>query len=152
MKRKVCVFATLLSFVAFTVGAQFINPTKWHFEVKKAGKDLYDIHMSATIDAPWHIYSQFLKEGGPIPTKIVFGKNPLITVVGKAKEIGKAVKEHEEVFDMDVTYFPGKVNFVQRVKKAAGVKTNVSGSITYMVCKEGECLPVVKEVFNVKLD
>jgi hypothetical protein len=80
------------------------------------------------------------------------GKNPLVTIVGTAKEVGKAVKQHEEVFDMDVTYFSDKVSFVQRVRKRSGVKTNLSGSVTYMVCKEGECLPVTTKNFQVKLE
>lgn len=143
---------TLLLLLTCTAHAQFISPVKWKYEVRNAAPNLYDVYLTAHIEAPWHIYSQFLAEGGPIPTQIVFGKNPLLTITGKAKEIGKAVKEHEEVFKMDVTYFPRQVSFVQRVKKAGNIKTNLSGTITYMICKEGECLPVTKQDFNLRIE
>lgn len=151
MKSKISVILALSLLFLSTAGAQAPDPTKWTFESKKVGQDLYDINITVTVDPPWHIYSQFLASGGPIPTKISLAKNPMVTLVGKPKESGKAVKQREEVFDIDVTYFAGKVNFVQRVKKKAGIKTNVSGSVTYMVCKEGECLPITTKDFTLML-
>ncbi len=129
MKSKVCINLVLSIVFLNTAGAKAIDPTKWTFESKKVGQDLYDIQLTATIDPTWHIYSQFLATGGPILTKISLAKNPLITIVGKPKETGKAVTEREEVFDMDVTYFAGKVSFDKRVWKKAGIKTNVSGFV-----------------------
>lgn len=86
LKSKICVTPTLSLLFFYTVNAQIINPTHWSFVSKKAGLDLYDTQFTATVDAPWHIYSQFLAPGGPIATKISLAKNPLVTITGKLKE------------------------------------------------------------------
>jgi hypothetical protein len=131
--------------------AQFVKPFTWTYTAKKTGANMYELHFKIAIDAPWHIYSQNTPEGGPIPTVIKFNTNPLVSLQGKAKETGKMKQVHEEVFDVDVKYYDGKVDFVQLVKVKGNIKTNVSGTISYMICKEGECLPYFNDKFNFKL-
>ena len=40
----------------------------------------YEVTLTATLPKPWHIYSQHTGDGGPIPTKVKFTKNPLVTL------------------------------------------------------------------------
>ena len=108
--------------VMTSVHAQKLNPTKWSFEaVKKADKQ-YEIIATATIESPWHIYSQFVK-GGPIPTSIQFKKNPLITLVGKTKEEGKLEKKFDPNFKTTIATFGGTVKFKQLVNLKVSSKT-----------------------------
>ncbi len=64
------------------------------------------------ISPPWHTYSQFTAEGGPLSTKFSFSKNPLYKLEGKVKENGKMITKHESVFGVDVNYFERSVDFV----------------------------------------
>lgn len=128
------------------------NPVSWTYTAKKVSPGVYDISLAAEVDRPWHIFSQTLPKGGPQPTEISFSKNPLATLIGKPKEAGKPVSEYQEVFKINVKYYNDKVQFVQRVKVKNGVRTNIAGSITYMVCKEDKCLPITTDEFNIKLD
>ena len=144
-------FVICLSFFfAGTVSAQKLNPVKWTFEaVKKADKQ-YDIILTATIDAPWHIYSQFVK-GGPVPTSFKFKANPLVQLKGGTKEVGKLEKKFDKNFNAVIATFANKVQFVQSVQLKVSSKTMVSGTIEYMVCNDEKCLPPTQIPFEVTL-
>ncbi|MEP6844977.1 MAG: protein-disulfide reductase DsbD domain-containing protein [Panacibacter sp.] len=148
--KKLLLFITLFS-ITGAVSAQFKDPVKWTYSAtKKAGK-IYEIAYTAVIEKPWHIYSQTTPEGGPVATKFVYKKNPLITVAGIPKENGTLQKKHEEVFDVDVKYFDDKVTFTQTVNLKSAVKTTIAGTIEYMVCNDKECLPPKKVSFDLQL-
>ena len=125
---------------------------KWSFASKKTGDKVYEIHLTATVNDPWHIYSQTTPDGGPMPTKISFNKNPLITLEGKLKESGKVVKKYEEVFDMEVKYFDGNVVFTQKLKLKSSIKTTIGGIIEFMACNDEQCLPPAEVPFTIILN
>lgn len=125
-------------FLAAAVTAQ---PVQWTNTVKKTGPNTYELHLTATVQSPWHIYSQHTPDGGPLPTEISISKNPVILLDGPVKELGDMVTKREEVFGIDVMYFNSRVDFVQKVTTRANIKTNISGTIKYMVCNDRECLP-----------
>ncbi len=136
--------------VMTSVHAQKLNPTKWSFEaVKKADKQ-YEIIATATIESPWHIYSQFVK-GGPVPTGFQFKKNPLLSLVGKTKEEGKLEKKFDKNFGAVIATFAGTVKFKQMVSLKVASKTKVAGTVEYMVCNDEKCLPPTKLDFEVNL-
>ena len=150
MKR---IFVLALSFclVACAFG-QIKNPVKWSFTAKKINTSTYEVHLVAAIDRGWHIYSQTTPDGGPVKTTITFAKNPLLTVDGAAKEVGKLEQKHEELFGVDVKQYSGKVDFVQKVKMKAAAKTSISGAVEFMFCNDKECLPPKTEKFSVALN
>lgn len=127
------------------------SPVTWTFNAKKQSDKVYDVVITAALPQPWHIYSQATPEGGPVPTSFVFKTNPLITFSGSPKEVGKLKTDHDENFDIDVKYYADKIEFVQRVNLKFSVKTNVAGTIEYMVCNDVKCLPPTKVAFNIKL-
>jgi thiol:disulfide interchange protein DsbD len=59
--------------------AQVQNPVQWKFEAKKKGAN-YEIVITAFVNKPWHIYSQYTDKNGALPTKIVSNNNPLVVV------------------------------------------------------------------------
>lgn len=155
MKRQLNrLLLTLLVFVSATiiVKAQDQNPVIWTVGAAKAADGNYAITLTAVLPAPWHIYSQHTPDGGPVPTSISFSKNPLVTLVGKPKEKGDLKTTHDKNFGVDVKYYGDKVQFIQTVKVKAGIKTNVSGSVNFMVCNDHECLPPSSWKFSVKLN
>ena len=97
------------------------------------------------------MYSQTTPDGGPVPTVIQFTKNPLITLVGSAKEIGKLEQRHEALFGVDVKQFSNSVSFVQTIQVKAAVKTAVSGTVEFMVCNDRECLPPATNKFSLSI-
>ncbi|MEO9070813.1 MAG: protein-disulfide reductase DsbD domain-containing protein [Ginsengibacter sp.] len=143
-------FLLLFSNILF---AQIQNPVTWSATSKKIADKTYEINLTANIDNGWHIYSQTTPEGGPIPTSITFTKNPLLTLEGKAKEVGKMEKHIEPLFgNIDVMQFSNKVEFVQKVKLKASVKTSLNLAVEFMVCNDKQCLPPSTRKFTVALN
>ena len=138
----------LISSLSF---AQVKNPVKWTFSSKKIDATTYEVHISATLENGWHIYSQTTPDGGPVPTSIEFTKNPLLNLQGTATETGKLEQRHEELFGVDVKQYSNKVDFVQTVKIKGNVKTTLNGTIEFMTCNDHECLPPTKQQFSIPL-
>jgi len=122
-----------------------MDPIRWKFEAKKIDSKKYEVVFKATIDAGWHLYSTTLPEGGPIPTSFNFSNPQGYQLVESIKELDKAKKEHDEIFDMDVTYFDGTATFVQEVELTAEANTTASGTIEYQACFEDKCLFLEKD-------
>ena len=147
--KKALLFCSLLA-LSFTVQAQRLNPVKWSFNAIKTADKQYDIVLTATVDAPWHIYSQFVKDG-PIPTKITYKLNPLVQIKGLAKEIGNREQKFDKNFNTEVVYFSNKVQFTQLANLKVASKTKITGEIEYGVCNEDRCLPPAKVSFEIAL-
>ena len=123
----------------------------WSFTAKKVSDKVYELHCSASINGGWHIYSQFTPDGGPVPTEFKFTSNPIISLEGNVKEVGKMDQHHEPLFGVDVKQFSNMVDFVQVVKLKAGVKTSCSGTVRYMACDNTQCLPPKEMPFSIGL-
>ena len=73
--------------------AQIYNPVEWISSVEKVTESEFNLVITANIDDGWHLYSQNVPDGGPIPTNIVFEENnELYQIIGKPTES----KGHEE--------------------------------------------------------
>jgi hypothetical protein len=140
-----------LLFVLQGAFAQIKSPVKWSFTSKKLSDNSYEIHLTATIEKGWHIYSQTTPDGGPVPTAINFSKNPLLIMEAAAKEIGKMEQHNEPLFGVLVKQYSDKVDFVQVVKLKSKVKTVAAGKLEFMVCNNRECLPPSTVSFSVPL-
>jgi thiol:disulfide interchange protein DsbD len=90
-------------------------------------------------------------QGGPVATTFNFKKNPLITMDGKTTEKGQISTVHDDIFGVDVKYFSEAVTFVQPVILKSPVKTNLSGTVKYMVCNDKMCLPPKTVPFNIQI-
>jgi thiol:disulfide interchange protein DsbD len=148
MKNIVVLFCSIV--FAMNVHGQKPNPVKWTFTAFKKSDKQYEVVASATIDAPWHIYSQFVS-GGPIPTHFTFSKNPLIQLAGKTKEIGKLQKMYDKNFKTELSFFSDKVDFIQTVNLKVASKTNLVGVVEYSICNDDRCLPPAKVSFELAL-
>ena len=144
-------FLLFISCFTQLASAQIKDPVDWTFEAKKKNADTYELVITANVLKPWHMYSQNMPTGGPIPTKVVFNNNPLVKKIGTTKETGKLEKINDKIFGMEVQFFSGKVVYTQQVKVKPGIKTNMAGYVNYMVCDDEQCLPPTKKQFDIKL-
>jgi thiol:disulfide interchange protein DsbD len=149
MKRTgiLCLFFFLL------IAASAQNPVNWTFTSRKLSNGNFEIHMTASIQNGWHLYSQTQPDDAiAIPTAFTISSNPLIELVGKIKEEGKLEKFHDKELDLSANQYSQKVNFVQTVKLKGKVKTNFTGSVEYQTCDDKKCLPPKTVNFNVALN
>jgi len=149
---KISSLLFLLSFFVFSsffVQAQIIEPVKWEFKTKVTGNNTAELQFTATIKRGWHLYSQHLPEGGPMPTEFKFEKLNGVQLVGASTE-PKANEVFDEMFQMKVKYFDDFVTFVQKIKLTSDKPALVSGLINFQACNDETCVPGETEFsFNV---
>lgn len=149
--KRIIALLILLSIASVAV-TQIINPVQWTFSSKKLADKVYEVRLTANVQGGWHIFSQNQPADAiNNPTEILFNKNPLITLDGKAGESGKMELVSDKRLGISANQYSGKVEFVQKVRLKANVKTNISGSVEYQTCDDKKCLPPKKLVFNVAL-
>ena len=146
--KKIFIITALLIVTAFLeTRAQILTPVHWSYAAKKISKDEAVVFIKATIDEGWHLYSQTVKDGGPVKTTITFAPSKTYTLIGKTIE-PTPITRNEKVFNMDVSFFEKEVIFQQKIKLKAGQVT-VKGTLEYMTCNDHQCLPPEDVEFSV---
>ncbi|MDE1205720.1 protein-disulfide reductase DsbD domain-containing protein [Tenacibaculum larymnensis] len=141
---------TLLLVVCTSAFAQVHDPVKWTTSVKKISDKEAELVATATIQKDWHLYSQEIPKGGPIPTLFTFEGDTKYLKKGNTKEEAGHVV-NDPVFEMKIKYFDTKATFTQRIRLKTTEKFIVKGAVEYMVCTGMNCLPPkeVELTFNV---
>lgn len=154
MKKLSGVFLLLFSFIT-VAQAQFQNPNakmydpvKWAYNAEKIGGNEYNLIITATIAPGWHVYSQFIEAGGPIPTSFKFEPSAAYSLKGKVAESPKAISAYDKTFDMQIAWHSDKVTFKQTIILREP-KTIVSGVLEFMVCDDERCLPPAEVEFSI---
>jgi len=151
MRMKRMVSFLIIALGTVTVNAQ-LNPVNWSFTSKKVADKTYEIHLTATMQSGWHLYSQVQPEDAiAIPTGFKINHNPLLSLEGKIKEVGKMEKFHDAKLEVSANQFANKVDFVQVVKLNAKAKTNLTGSVEYQTCDDKKCLPPKTVNFSISI-
>ncbi|HEY6506120.1 MAG TPA: protein-disulfide reductase DsbD domain-containing protein [Chitinophagaceae bacterium] len=146
------VFFFLLLTITAAAGFAQLNPVSWTYTAKKIANQTYELHITASIQSGWHLYSQVQPDDAIAePTLVTFNKNPLLTFDGKIREEGKLEKFHDATLDVSANQYSTKVNFVQVVKLKAKAKTKVSGNVRFQTCNDEKCLPPKTVTFSVAL-
>lgn len=136
-----------------TLAQAQLNPITWTFSAKKTADKTYEVQMKATIQATWHLYSQTQPDDAvAMPTTFVLNANPLFTLDGKIKEIGKMEEYTDKVLKVSANQYSNTVTFTQVVKLKGKAKTSITGTVEYQTCDDKKCLPPKKVNFQVSLN
>lgn len=141
---------TLLLLLSCSMFGQMYHPVKWSTSFEKVSEKEYILKAEATILSGWHLYGQYIEEGGPSRTIFTF-KNPekSFELIDKTtEEQGHEVVD--KIFDMKIKYFEDKALFTQRIKFTSNVITNISAEVEFMVCDDTNCLPPSSEELTFK--
>ncbi|RFZ81422.1 sugar transporter [Mucilaginibacter terrenus] len=147
---KKLLLAVVAVLMAFGAKAQIENPVRWSYAAKKVSATEAVVYLKATIDKDWHIYSQTVKDGGPVKTSFTFSPSKEYTPIGKTIEPAP-ISKFEKVFGMNVGYFENSVVFQQKVKLKSAKAAAVKGKLEYMVCNNSKCLPPEEVEFSIPL-
>lgn len=139
----------LLALVGFQLSAQLLEPVKWETSVEQLSEKEYQLISVATIDEGWHLYSQDVPEGGPIPTAFTYDDAGKITINGNTQENAGHVVD-DLVFEMKIKYFENKATFIQKVTVNEPVE-NVLAFVEFMVCDDRQCLTPTEIELNFDL-
>jgi thiol:disulfide interchange protein DsbD len=120
----------------------------WEFGSEKISETEYELVFVAKIDFHWSLYSQFVEEGGPLPTVFSFESSEAFELVENVEESdSNKVTQFDSVFEMVVSKFYERAVFKQRVRtKSQAFRLN--GNIDYMTCDDTKCTYKPDNSFN----
>ncbi len=150
MKKLALTGLVLLLLPLFTF-TQVLDPVNWSFKVEQTNPEEATLLMIADIEEGWHLYSQDIPEGGPLPTIFEFDKNPDFNLVGNVEETN-AIEEYDPNFEMILKFFDGTVVFKQKIKILSKETFNVTGYLEFMCCDDTKCLPPTDVDFKFKIE
>ena len=148
MTRRFLLIFTLMVIGASCAFAQIFDPVKWKSAIKMTDATNGVVTFTATVDAGWHMYGTQLPAGGPEPTSVHWN-NQGVKLVGGLTPSKAAHKQHDETFDMDLSWWTGSVTLSQKFTVTAK-EYKIEGSIRYMACDDENCTPPKSESFSFK--
>ena len=146
----------LLVCIAFIVGSLSIfsqdddNPVLWEHRFNKLSETDYELIIEGKIADDWHVYSQFTADGGSLPSEFTYAKAGEDYELTGITEESESIKEYSDIFEVEETFFKGKVVFTQKIKLLNAEVRQIEVELFYQVCKE-VCIPVDTQ-FSFALD
>ena len=126
--------------MVLTAMAQMEDPVKFTAEIKTGKTAEAEIVFSGRIESGWHIYSTDLGSNGPTEASFHVNKADGIELVGKLMPRGKEKSHFDQMFGMNVRYFEGTAQFVQKIRFTKPTYT-IDAYLEYGVCSDENCLP-----------
>ena len=126
--------------MVLTAMAQMEDPVKFTADIKTGKTAEAEIVFSGRIEAGWHIYSTNLGSNGPTEASFHVNKADGIELVGKLMPRGNEKSHFDAMFGMNVRYFEGTAQFVQKIRFTKPTYT-IDAYLEYGVCSDENCLP-----------
>ena len=137
MKKHTWIFI-FLSFFSFAAIAQESN-VEWFSSLEKNNASEYTLTLKAELKEGWHLYSQQLPEGGPLPTVFTFeNQENLYQLIGKTEE-SETHSSYEEIFKMETFYFEDVAIFKQKIKVLSEELSQLKILASYQTCNDEAC-------------
>lgn len=139
LSKAYIIIFLLLSIIPIQAFSQIKDPVKWSYKSIRINDTIAELQFTANIDKGWHLYSQAIPDGGPLPTEFKFEKITGAKLTGKVTE-PKGHEEYDQMFEMKVKYFDGQAIFVQKVKITSNKPALVKGILNYQACDDKSCI------------
>ena len=129
------------SFLLAFAGMAQENPVKWTCSVNYLDGDQAELVMKAEVGGGYHLYSQFMQEGGPQATVFHFPAMGEFKVKGKVSESPKPIEETDEIFGTLVRFFAKDAEFRQKITIQSEKDFKIAATVDYQVCNDETCIP-----------
>src|SRR5665213_1400938 len=156
MKRVLSFAFGLLAAIA-AANAQRLDPIQWTLtsDITKApAGSSVPLHLKATFQEGWHLYSLTTPKGGPIPTTAELAENP--AVKGTKLYQPPPNRQFDKNFNLDTETFEKQVDLPLTATLAPDAKGSVelTANVRYQACNDRQCLPPRKKTaaFTVMVD
>lgn len=133
------------------LNAQILNPSHWSFTSKRTDVHNAELLVTVSLDEGWHLYSQFIEEGGPVKTSFRFEPSTDYELQGSVLEHPQAKSAFDKNFNMLISWHEKKVVFIQKIKIKQNKNIQIKGSVEFMVCNDTQCLPPTQQEFSILL-
>ena len=156
MKRVLSLAFGLVAALTAAYG-QKLDPIQWSLtsEVTKAPPGAtVPLHLKATFQEGWHLYSLTTPAGGPIPTTASLAENP--AVKGSKLYQPPPIRQLDKNFNLNTETFEHQVDLPLTVDLVPDAKGSIelTANVRYQACNDRQCLPPRKKAasFTVTID
>ena len=126
--------AVLVLFITSLGFSQIQDPVKWKSSIEKVSDTEYQIKLDAAIEEPWHMYSQFTPDGGPLPLEFIYNNaEGNYEPQGKATE-SEYTKQFNDIFEVDEYFFAKEAHFTHTIKITNPDVQNIQLELSYQAC------------------
>ena len=155
--KRVLSFAFGLLAALTAADAQKLDPIQWTLtsDITKApAGSSVPLHLKATFQEGWHLYSLTTPKGGPIPTTAELAENPAV----KSAKLYQPPpnRQFDKNFNLDTETFEKQVDLPLTATLAPDAKGSVelTANVRYQACNDRQCLPPRKKTaaFTVMVD
>lgn len=155
MKRFISIFFALTAIIAVAYAqlgtkgqpSSAVITSRVEMTGERTGK----IVITLTPSKGWHVYGFEIDKGGPKPMSIDLNKSTGIKFKGEMTQSVAPIKTHDDIFDIDVTYWEGKVEFTRDFEVTDPASAKIDGSISFQGCNGETCNPPQKRTIFKKI-
>jgi len=128
---------------------QRLDPIQWTLTsaaTKAPPGSKVTLHLSATMQEGWHLYSLTTPKGGPIQTTAELAENP--SVQSSRFFQPPPVRQFDQNFKLDTETFEKQVDFPIEAALASSAATGpleLTAQVRYQACTSRQCLPPRKK-------
>ena len=135
------IFSLFFSFFLFINIGFSQDPVSFTTKVNTISKNQYELIISSKIDFNWRLYSQFLIDGGALPTEFIFKNisNDSYILIGNTIE-SESITKFDPIFNLDQTYFIDSNTFKQVIEVKDLNLDKVFATIAYQACDDAVCI------------
>ena len=135
------IFSLFFSFFLFVNIGFSQDPVSFTTKVNTISKNQYELIISSKIDSNWRLYSQFLIDGGALPTEFIFKNisNDSYILIGNTIE-SESITKFDPIFNLDQTYFIDSNTFKQVIEVKDLNLDKVFATIAYQACNDAVCI------------
>ena len=147
MKKILCLFLGIFLSIN-SIKSQ--EPVSFTTSVNPISENKYELIITSSIEKNWRLYSQFLKDGGAIPTEFTFKNesSDSFNLIGKMIE-SESITKFDPIFQLDQSYFIDSNTFKQVIEINSSEISKVFAIIMYQACDDSLCIFRESElVFN----
>ena len=147
MRKILCLFIGIFLSI-HSIKSQ--EPVSFTTSVNSISENKYELITTSNIEKDWRLYSQYLIDGGAIPTEFTFinESSDSFNLIGKMVE-SESITKFDPIFQLDQTYFTNSNTFKQVIEINNLDISKVYANIIFQACDDSLCIFRESElVFN----
>ena len=147
MRKILCLFIGIFLSIN-SIKSQ--EPVSFTTSVNSISENKYELIITSNIEKDWRLYSQYLTDGGAIPTEFTFKNesSDSFNLIGKMVE-SESITKFDPIFQLDQSYFINSNTFKQVIEINNLDILKVYANIIFQACDDSLCIFRESElVFN----
>ena len=131
-------------FIGLFLSLNFISsqePVSFTTSVNSISKNQYELIVVSNIEKDWRLYSQFLIDGGALPTEFSFkNSSPTSFILIDNTTESESLTKFDPIFQLDQSYFIETNSFKQIIQVNDSNLSKIYAKIAFQACTDAICI------------